>query len=310
MAKVNLEVDLNGLKLQNPVTTASGTFGFGPEYYQYVDLNRLGGVMVKGTTLNPKQGNATPRIAETPSGMLNAIGLQNPGVDHFLKKILPEIRDYKFETIVNISGNEVEDYAKLASKLNVEGVGALEINISCPNVKKGGLAFGTQPEMAASVVQAVRVETDLPLITKLSPNVADITEIARAVEEAGTDVISLINTLLGMKIDINSQKPILANKMGGLSGPAIKPVAIRMVYQVAQAVQVPLIGMGGISNADDAIEFFLAGASAISVGTANFVNPEVTMEILDGIEEYLVEKGYRDINDIIGKAIEKKNNIV
>jgi len=303
MTKPNLAVDLNGLKLQNPVTTASGTFGFGPEYRNYVDLNRLGGVMVKGTTLNPKLGNPTPRIAETPAGMLNAIGLQNPGVDHFLARILPLIKDYNFKTIVNISGNTVEDYAKLANKLNVEGVDALEINISCPNVKKGGLAFGTQPEMAASVVEVVRAETDMTLITKLSPNVADITSIARAVEEAGTDIISLINTLLGMKIDIHNQEPILANKMGGLSGPAIKPVAVRMVYQVAQAVEVPLIGMGGISNAEDAIEFFLAGASAISVGTANFVNPEVTMEILDGIESYLVEQGYEDINEIIGLAI-------
>ncbi|OCL27900.1 dihydroorotate dehydrogenase B catalytic subunit [Orenia metallireducens] len=303
MTKVNLVVDLNGLKLQNPVTTASGTFGFGPEYKNYVDLDRLGGVMVKGTTLEPKLGNPTPRIAETPAGMLNAIGLQNPGVDHFLARILPLIKDYNFKTIVNISGNTVEDYAKLANKLNVDGVDALEINISCPNVKKGGLAFGTQPEMAASVVEAVRAETDMTLITKLSPNVADITSIARAVEEAGTDIISLINTLLGMKIDIHRHEPILANKMGGLSGPAIKPVAIRMVYQVAQAVDVPLIGMGGISNAEDAIEFFLAGASAISVGTANFVNPEVTMEILDGIEKYLVEKGYEDINEIVGLAI-------
>ncbi|TDX52774.1 dihydroorotate dehydrogenase [Orenia marismortui] len=303
MTKPNLAVDLNGLELQNPVTTASGTFGFGPEYKNYVDLNRLGGVMVKGTTLNPKLGNPTPRIAETPAGMLNAIGLQNPGVDHFLARILPLIKDYDFKTIVNISGNTVEDYAKLANKLNVEGVDALEINISCPNVKKGGLAFGTQPEMAASVVEAVRAETDMTLITKLSPNVADITSIAKAVEEVGTDIISLINTLLGMKIDINKQEPILANKMGGLSGPAIKPVAIRMVYQVAQAVGVPVIGMGGISNAEDAIEFFLAGASAISVGTANFINPEISMEILDGIEEYLVEKGYEDINEIVGLAI-------
>ncbi|WP_018250261.1 dihydroorotate dehydrogenase [Orenia marismortui] len=303
MIKANLAVDLNGLELQNPVTTASGTFGFGPEYKNYVDLNRLGGVMVKGTTLNPKLGNPTPRIAETPAGMLNAIGLQNPGVDHFLASILPVIKDYNFKTIVNISGNTVEDYAKLANKLNVEGVDALEINISCPNVKKGGLAFGTQPEMAASVVEAVRAETDMTLITKLSPNVADITSIAKAVEEVGTDIISLINTLLGMKIDIDKQEPILANKMGGLSGPAIKPVAIRMIYQVAQAVGVPVIGMGGISSAEDAIEFFLAGASAISVGTANFINPEITMEILDGIEAYLVENGYEDINEIVGLAI-------
>ncbi len=303
MTKANLAVNLNGLKLQNPVTTASGTFGFGPEYKNYVDLDRLGGVMVKGTTLNLKQGNPTPRIAETPAGMLNAIGLQNPGVEHFIKYILPEINKYKFKTIVNISGNTIEDYAKLANYLNLEGVAALEINISCPNVKQGGLAFGTQPEMAASVVEAVRAETNMPLITKLSPNVADITSIARAVEEAGTNVISLINTLLGMKIDINKQEPILANKMGGLSGPCIKPVAVRMVYQVAQAVNIPLIGMGGISNTEDAIQFFLAGANAISIGTANFVNPEISMEILDGIEEYLLEKGYDDINEIVGLAI-------
>ncbi|GAB6100717.1 dihydroorotate dehydrogenase [Halanaerocella petrolearia] len=303
MSKVNLEVDLNGLKLQNPVTTASGTFGFGEEYQDYVDLDRLGGVMVKGTTLHPKKGNPTPRIAETEAGMLNAIGLQNPGVDYFLDKILPTIKGYNFKTIVNMSGNTVEDYATLASKLNQADVAALEVNISCPNVKKGGLAFGTQPEMAAGVVAAVRKETDLPLITKLSPNVADITEIARAVEEAGTDVISLINTLLGMKIDIDNQEPILANKMGGLSGPAIKPVAVRMVYQVAQAVDVPLIGMGGISNAQDAIEFLLAGADAISIGTANFVNPQVSMEVLEGIEEYLVANNYDDVSKIVGQAI-------
>ena len=303
MSNVNLKVDLNGLQLANPVTTASGTFGFGEEYKDYVDLNKLGAVMVKGTTLNPKQGNETPRIAETSSGMLNAIGLQNPGVDYFLKNILPETKKYDFKTIVNISGNTVEDYAKLASKLNKSGVAALEINISCPNVKKGGLAFGTQPAMAAGVVEAVRQETDLPLITKLSPNVADITAIAEAVEDAGTDVISLINTLLGMKIDIQQQEPVLANKMGGLSGPAIKPVAVRMVYQVAQAVDVPLIGMGGISNAEDAVEFLLAGADAISIGTANFVNPEVSMEVLAGIEDYLVENGYDSVEEIVGKAI-------
>ncbi|MCK8827756.1 dihydroorotate dehydrogenase [Natroniella acetigena] len=303
MSKVNLTVDLNGLELQNPVTTASGTFGFGQEYKNYVDLDKLGGVMVKGTTLQPKKGNPTPRIAETPAGMLNAIGLQNPGVDYFIEQILPEIKDKEFKTIVNISGNTIEDYAKLAAKLAKTEIDAIEINISCPNVKKGGLAFGTEADMAASVVQAVRAETSLPLITKLSPNVVDITEIAQAVEEAGTDIISLINTLLGMKIDIERQEPILANKVGGLSGPAIKPVAVRMVYQVAQAVDIPLIGMGGISTVEDAIEFFLAGANAISVGTANFVNPEVTMEILAGLEEYLNEHDYQDVNQIVGKAM-------
>jgi len=302
MSKVDLAVDLNGLQLPNPVTAASGTFGFGTEYEDYIDINRLGGVMVKGTTLQPKQGNPTPRIAETPAGMLNAIGLQNPGVDYFLESTLPQIKEYDFKVIVNISGNTVEEYAQLARKLNGSEVAALEVNISCPNVKQGGLAFGTEPEMAAGVVEAVRTETDLPLITKLSPNVADITEIARAVEAAGTDVISLINTLLGMKIDTEAQEPILANKMGGLSGPAVKPVAVRMVYQTAQAVEVPLIGMGGISRPEDALEFLLAGASAVSIGTANFVNPTVTMEVLDGIESYLVEHGYNSVDEIVGKA--------
>ncbi|SKA02139.1 dihydroorotate dehydrogenase [Selenihalanaerobacter shriftii] len=303
MSNLNLKVDLNGLELQNPVLTASGTFGFGEEYKDYVDLNRLGGVMVKGTTLKPKAGNPTPRIAETPAGMLNAIGLQNPGVDHFINEILPRIKDYEFKTIVNISGNTVDEYKELTENLSkVDGVAALEVNISCPNVKKGGLAFGTEPEMAAGVVEAVKENTDLPIITKLSPNVTDITEIAKAVEEAGSDIISLINTLIGMKIDIESQKPILANNIGGLSGPAIRPVAVRMIYQVAQTVDVPLIGMGGIMNSRDAIEFLLAGASAISIGTANFTNPGVSMEIIDGIEDYLEENGYESVEEIIGLA--------
>ncbi|MGM0471245.1 MAG: dihydroorotate dehydrogenase [Bacillota bacterium] len=300
MNKPNLSLNLNGLKLQNPVITASGTFGFGEEYEDYVDLDRLGGVMVKGTTLEPKAGNPTPRIAETPAGMLNAIGLQNPGVDHFIEQILPRIKDYNFQIIVNISGNSVNDYAKLASKLDQVEVAALEINISCPNVKKGGLAFGTQPQMAADVVKAVSSETDLPVITKLSPNVTDITAIAQAVEEAGTDIISLINTLIGMKIDIERQESILANQIGGLSGPAIRPVAVRMVHQVAQAVDLPLIGMGGIMSGRDAIEFLLAGASAVSIGTANFVNPNVSMEVIDEIEEYLSSNGYDSIEEIVG----------
>ncbi|MCK8825319.1 dihydroorotate dehydrogenase [Fuchsiella alkaliacetigena] len=301
MSKVDLSVDLNGLNLHNPVLTASGTFGFAEEYADYVDLDRLGGVMVKGTTLEPKLGNATPRIAETPAGMLNAIGLQNPGVDYLIAEILPKIKDYSFKTIVNISGNEVADYKKLAAKLSsASGVAALEVNISCPNVKKGGLAFGTEPEMAAGVVEAVVESTDLPVITKLSPNVSDITEIARAVEEAGSDIISLINTLVGMKIDIETQKPILANNVGGLSGPAIRPVAVRMVYQVAQAVDIPLIGMGGIMESRDAIEFFLAGASAVAIGTANFVNPRVSMEVIQGIEDYLIKKNHSSVQDIIG----------
>jgi len=301
MDNINLNVELNGLELQNPIMTASGTFGFGEEYKDYVDLNRLGGVMVKGTTIKPKAGNSTPRIAETPGGVLNAIGLQNPGVDHFINVILPKIRDYNFKTIVNISGNTAEEYKELTTKLNeAEGVAALEVNISCPNVKKGGLAFGTEPKMAASVVKAVKENTDLPVITKLSPNVTDITEIAEAVEEAGTDIISLINTLIGMKIDIETQQPILANTIGGLSGPAIRPVAVRMVYQVAQAVDVPLIGMGGIMNSRDVIEFLLAGASAVAVGTANFINPGVTMEIIDELEEYLIENGYDSVQELVG----------
>jgi len=301
MDNINLNVELNGLELQNPIMTASGTFGFGEEYKDYVDLNRLGGVMVKGTTIKPKAGNPTPRIAETPGGVLNAIGLQNPGVDHFINVILPKIHDYNFKTIVNISGNTAEEYKELTTKLNeVEGVAALEVNISCPNVKKGGLAFGTEPKMAASVVEAVKENTDLPIITKLSPNVTDITEIAEAVEEAGTDIISLINTLIGMKIDIETQQPILANTIGGLSGPAIRPVAVRMVYQVAQSIDVPLIGMGGIMNSRDVIEFLLAGASAVAVGTANFINPGVTMEIIDELEEYLVENGYDSVQELVG----------
>lgn len=304
MSKPDLAVDLNGLELNNPVLTASGTFGFGEEYEDYVDLNRLGGVMVKGTTLEPKQGNPTPRIAETPAGMLNAIGLQNPGVDYFITEILPKIRDYEFQIIVNMSANTIEEYQQLAEKLSQsEGLAALEVNISCPNVKKGGLAFGTEPEMAAGVVKAVTENTDLPVITKLSPNVTDITEIATAVEEAGSDIISLINTLVGMKIDIDTQEPILANTIGGLSGPAIRPVAVKMVYQVAQAVNLPLIGMGGIMDSRDAVEFLLAGASAVAVGTANFSNPGVTMEIIDGIEEYLSEYGCDSVEEIIGKAI-------
>lgn len=286
----NLAVDLNGLQLANPVITASGTFGFGPEYEDYLDLNKLGAVTVKGLTLEPKQGNPTPRIAETPAGLLNAIGLQNPGVEYFCSEILPEIKDYGFKTIVNISGNTVKEYAQLARRLDQESVAAIEINISCPNVKQGGLAFGTSPEAAAKVVKAVKKETSLPVITKLSPNVTDITAIAQAVEKAGTDIISLINTLMGMKIDIETGQPVLANKIGGLSGPAIKPVAVRMVYQVARAVEVPIIGMGGISNAEAAIEFLLAGADAVSIGTANFVNPEVTIDVIEGIRDYLKEQ--------------------
>ncbi|WP_418790510.1 dihydroorotate dehydrogenase [Phosphitispora sp. TUW77] len=300
---VNMAVNLGGLQMKNPVTTASGTFGFGPEYAPYVDLNNLGAITVKGTTLEPRQGNPTPRIAETPAGILNCIGLQNPGVDHFIKENLPFLRKYDTPVIVNIAGNSVDDYAELARRLSpAQGVSALEVNISCPNVKQGGMAFGANGFMAAEVIRAVRDNTTLPVIAKLSPNVTDIVEIAGRVAEAGADALALINTLLGMKIDINTRKPFLGNVMGGLSGPAIRPVAVRMVWQVARAVSLPILGMGGIMNAEDAIEFILAGATAVSVGTANFVNPLATMDILAGIEQYMKDNGIWDINDLVGAA--------
>lgn len=299
----NLEVNLGGLKMKNPVTTASGTFGFGPEYAPYIDLNRLGAIVVKGTTLEPRKGNATPRIVETPSGILNCIGLQNPGVDYFIEKSLPYLKEYDTPVIVNISGNSLEDYAELARRLSdAEGVGALEVNISCPNVKQGGMAFGTSCTDAADVVHAVRKNTTMPVIVKLSPNVTNVVEIAKSVADAGADALALINTLLGMKIDIHSRKPVLGNIMGGLSGPAIMPVAVRMVWQVAQAVDIPILGMGGIMSADDAVEFILAGATAVAVGTANFVNPRATMDILEGIEQYMEKYGVKDINELVGAA--------
>ena len=300
---INLSVNLGGLKMKNPVTTASGTFGFGPEYAPYVNLNRLGAVTVKGTTLESRKGNATPRIAETPAGILNCIGLQNPGVDHFINKDLPYLRDYDTPVIVNIAGNSLEDYAEVARRLaRADGVAALEVNISCPNVKQGGMVFGTDCMMAAEVIRVVRENTSLPLIAKLSPNVTDIVEIAGRVAEAGADALALINTLLGMKIDIGSRKPVLGNIMGGLSGPAIRPVAVRMVWQVSQAVRLPVLGMGGIMNAEDALEFILAGASAVAVGTANFVNPRATTDIITGIEQYMKDNGFKDIHNLIGAA--------
>lgn len=298
-----LAVNLGGFKMKNPVTTASGTFGFGPEYAPYVDLNKLGAITVKGTTLEPRLGNKTPRLVETPAGILNCIGLQNPGVDHFIEKDLPFLRDYDTQVIVNIAGNTLEDYAEVTARLSkAVGVGALEVNISCPNVKHGGMVFGTDCLMAAEVIRTVKQNTDLPIIAKLSPNVTNITDIAQGVVGAGADAVAVINTLLGMKIDINTRKPVLGNIMGGLSGPAIRPVAVRMVWQVAQAVNVPVLGMGGIMNAEDAIEFILAGATAVAVGTANFVNPRATMDVLEGIEQYLQKYGIKDINQIIGAA--------
>lgn len=290
-----------GLTIKNPVMTASGTFGYGLEYGDFIDLNRLGGVLVKGTTLHPRQGNPYPRMAETPSGMLNAVGLQNKGVDYFCEHIYPTISGYDTAMIVNVSGSQVEDYIETAEKINtLEGIPAIELNISCPNVKEGGMAFGVTCAGAASVVRAVRAVYDKTLIVKLSPNVTDITEIARAVEAEGADSISMINTLLGMAIDAEKRRPVLSTITGGLSGPAVKPIALRMVWQTAQAVKVPIIGMGGIASATDAIEFLLAGASAVEVGTYNFVDPSVTTQIVDGIEDYMRRHDFTDIQDLLG----------
>ena len=290
-----------GLAIKNPVMTASGTFGYGLEYGDFIDLNRLGGVLVKGTTLHPRQGNPYPRMAETPSGMLNAVGLQNKGVDYFCEHIYPTISGYDTAMIVNVSGSQVEDYIATAEKINaLERIPAIELNISCPHVKEGGMAFGVTCAGAASVVRAVRAVYDKTLIVKLSPNVTDITEIARAVEAEGADSISMINTLLGMAIDAEKRRPVPSTITGGLSGPAVKPIALRMVWQTAQTVKVPIIGMGGIASATDAIEFLLAGASAVEVGTYNFVDPSVTTQIVDGIEDYMRRHGFTDIQDLIG----------
>ena len=296
-----LQTEICGIKMQTPILTASGTFGFGEEFEDFVDLKRLGGVMVKCITLKPRAGNKGVRITETPAGMLNCIGLENPGIETFLEKILPRIKN-KFNVIVNISGSSVEDYGTLSKLLDVEGVAAIELNISCPNVKDGGIIFGTNPKAAAEVTAAAKNSTSKPVIVKLSPNVTDITEIARAVESAGADCLSLINTLMGMEINIDTWKPTLGNITGGLSGGAVKPVALRMVYQVAQVCKVPIIGMGGIRSAADAVEFFLAGASAVAIGTANFANPNVTNEIIDGLENYLRRKNLKSIKEIIGKV--------
>lgn len=301
-----LQTNLLGMNLNTPIFAASGTFGFGEEFTDFVDLNRLGGVMVKCITLKPRRGNDGVRITETPSGMLNCIGLENPGVEKFLSEILPRIKD-KMNVIVNISGSSVDDYAKLAKLLDVDGVKAIELNISCPNVKDGGIIFGTDEKQAAKVTEAAKNATSKPVIVKLSPNVTDITKIARAVEIAGADCLSMINTLIGMEININTWRPTLGNITGGLSGGAIKPVALRMVYQTAQKVKIPIIGMGGIRNFSDAAEFFLAGASAVAVGTANFAEPAVTMKIADDLIKYLHSCGLSSINDLIGKlgAIKK-----
>jgi dihydroorotate dehydrogenase (NAD+) catalytic subunit len=297
----DLRINIGPLRLQNPVMTASGTFGYGEEFSSLVNLNRLGAIIVKGISLSPRRGNPPPRIIETACGMLNAIGLENVGVERFISEKLPFLRQLEPPIIINILGDSIEEYSRLAGRLNdADGVAALEVNISCPNVKKGGVAFGTVPEMAAAVTRSVRQATRLPVIIKLSPNVTDIGVIAGAVEDAGADAISLINTLLGMAIDIRTRKPRLANLFGGLSGPAIKPVALRMVWQAAQAVSVPVIGIGGITTTEDALEFIMAGATAVEVGTANFYRPRATEEIIAGLYGYLREQGLSSIGQVIG----------
>ena len=301
---VNLEVNIAGLKLKNPVTTASGTFGFGEEFTDFMDIGKLGGIFVKGLTLKNREGNDYPRMAETASGMLNAVGLQNKGIDYFINTIYPNIKDSGTEIIPNINGSIVEEYIEVAEKLNdVEGINVIELNISCPNVKEGGMAFGVSCPSAIAVTTEIRKVFDKTLIVKLSPNVTDITEIAKGVEGAGADAVSLVNTFLGMAIDANTKRPILSTVTGGLSGPAIKPIALRMVWQVYNAVKIPVIGIGGIMNATDAIEFMLAGASAIQVGTANFIDPQVSIKIIDGIEDYCNKNGIKDVSDLTGGLI-------
>ena len=299
----DLRVNIAALHLRNPVMTASGTFGYGEEFASLVDLHRLGAIVVKGISLEPRPGNPPPRIVETPAGMLNAIGLENVGVESFVKEKLPFLQDIGTPVIVNILGDTVDDYRRLAKRFNeVDMVAAIEVNISCPNVKEGGVAFGTDPAMAHAVTTAVRENYQGPVVVKLSPNVTDITVIARAVEEAGADAVSLINTVLGMAIDIETCRPMLANKVGGLSGPAIKPIALRMVWQVAMSVKIPVVGIGGITTPEDAIEFLMAGASAVQVGTANFINPKATEEIIQGITGFLQAKKLDSVQELIGSV--------
>lgn len=306
MSKVNLAVNIGGLEMKNPVTTASGTFGSGLEMVEYVDLSRLGAVTIKGTTLEPRPGNPQPRIAETPAGMLNSIGLENPGVEVICRDVLPKVAEYKSPIIVNIAGREIEDYGKVAAILEKDdNCAAIEVNVSCPNVKNGGMALGTNPDLIYETTKLVKENTTKPVIIKLSPNVTNIVEMAQAAERGGADALTLINCLLGTAIDIKTRKPIIANVVAGLSGPAIKPVALRMVYQVSQAVDLPIIGLGGIICWEDAVEFLLAGATGVSVGTGNFVDPSLTMKVIDGIEQYLIDNGFDDVNDIIGLAWRK-----
>ena len=299
---MNTEIDFAGIKMKNPVTVASGTFGYGREYNNFFDLSKLGGVITKGTSLKERPGNKSPRICETPSGMLNSIGLQNPGVEYFAQYDLPWLRSFDTAVIVNACGSTVDDYVELCKILNTLDIDGVELNLSCPNVKAGCLAFGTTPEGVREVTSKVKNVLDKPLIVKLTPNVTDIVSIAKAAEEAGADGVSLINTLLGMCIDVDKKRPILANNTGGLSGPAIRPVAVRMVYQVAQAVNIPILGMGGIINGNDAIEFMLAGAKAVSIGSGNFINPYTSIETVNGIEEYMKKHNIENLTDIIGQV--------
>lgn len=295
-----LNVHIGGLELKNPVMTASGTFGYGTEFSDFIDLSRLGGILVKGTTLHPREGNPYPRMAETPSGMLNAVGLQNKGVDYFISHIYPEIQDIDTNILVNVSGSTIEDYVATAEKIAaLDKIPGIELNISCPNVKEGGMAFGTSCMSAASVVKAVRKAYPKTLIVKLSPNVTNISEIACAVEAEGADSVSLINTLMGMAIDAEKRRPVLSTVTGGLSGACVKPIALRMVWQVAKAVKIPVVGLGGIMNATDAIEFLLAGATAVEIGTANFIDPQITVKVVEGIEAYLDRHGCKSVQEII-----------
>ncbi len=300
---MNTEIEFCGMKMKNPVTVASGTFGYGREFAQYIDLNKLGGIVTKGTSLKPRPGNKAPRVCETASGMLNSIGLQNPGVEHFMEQDLPWLRSFDTKIIVNACGSSVEEYVELAKVLNTLDIDAVELNLSCPNVKAGCMAFGTSYEGVKEVTTQVRKElTRKPLIVKLTPNVTDIVSPAKGAEDAGADGVSLINTLLGMKIDIDKRKPVLANNTGGLSGPAVKPVAVRMVYQVAQAVNIPILGLGGIVTGEDVIEFMLAGATAVSIGTGNFISPDVSIKAIEDIEKYMKKHNIENLKDIIGSV--------
>ncbi len=310
--ETNLSVEIAGIQFQNPVLAASGTFGYGLEYTDFIDLNRLGGIIVKGLSAKPSPGNSPPRIVETASGMLNAIGLQNIGVEAFIKEKIPLLKKFNTKIIANFFGDTQDEYVRTAERLsNVSEIAGLEMNISCPNVEKGGLAFGTDPEITEELVRKVRKITSLPLIVKLSPNVTDIVVMAKAAVNGGADALSIINTLLGMAIDVQSRRPILANITGGLSGPAIKPVALRMVWQVAKTVDIPVIGIGGIMDARDALEFIIAGASAVQIGTANFIDPSISIKIIEGIKDYCEKNGVRDIKDLIGTLhIESLSNII